>query len=516
MLNVQTEHLENHTARLTVDLDPERLERAMRQTARQLAKRGRIPGFRPGKAPFNVVLNMYGREYVLSETLEKLGNEVYREALEAAEIDPYAPGSLEDITEEGHKLVFVVPKVPTIDLGDYRAIRADYEENEVTDEMVNDVLENLREEQAVVEDVDRAAEIGDQIEMAHIEIVMLPSDEDEAADADEAEEADEAADEDEAADTDEAEADEDETVDADEDDDEPDEEVLLHQHNFTRVLEEDPERDMFPGFSAHLVGLSAEDEIEFELELPEDFEEERLAGRTLRCEVHVEKVQSRTLPEWTDDLAKRVSEEKFETLLDLRMDVRKQLETQAENEAQQACFEAALEQIVEGADFHYPAELIEDHIADLMSELDNSLRQRGLTLDDYLNITSQTREAFSEQHREPATQRAQRTLVLSEFITQEHVTVSEDDIEAHINEMIENMGGDNEEEANRFRQFFDMPGMRDNVGNQLLHENTVKRLVAIARGENPPIEEPPSDEDAAEAEADADADAEIASEGVDE
>jgi trigger factor len=97
MLNVQTEHLENHTARITVDVDAEQINQAMRQAARQIAKKARIPGFRPGKAPFNVIVTMFGYEYVLGEALDKIGNDIYRGALEASGVEPYAPGSLENM-----------------------------------------------------------------------------------------------------------------------------------------------------------------------------------------------------------------------------------------------------------------------------------------------------------------------------------------------------------------------------------------------------------------------------------
>ena len=118
MLNVQTDHLDNHTARLTVEVDAERMDKAMRSAARRLSHRATIPGFRPGKAPYHIVLNMFGRAYVLDQALEMVGNDIYREALEASGVEPYAPGSLEDVSKTGRARVWV-PKQPTVALGDY-------------------------------------------------------------------------------------------------------------------------------------------------------------------------------------------------------------------------------------------------------------------------------------------------------------------------------------------------------------------------------------------------------------
>ena len=146
MLNVQTEHLENHTARITVDVDAEQINQAMRQAARQIAKKARIPGFRPGKAPFNVIVTMFGYEYVLGEALEKIGNDIYREALETSGVEPYAPGNLEKMDEGGQKLTFIVPKQPEVELGDYREVRIEHEPIEVTDEMDGRLVWGSQEE----------------------------------------------------------------------------------------------------------------------------------------------------------------------------------------------------------------------------------------------------------------------------------------------------------------------------------------------------------------------------------
>jgi trigger factor len=502
MLNVQTEHLENHTARLTVEVDAERLDKALHQAARKLSKKGRIPGFRPGKAPFNVVMNMYGHEYVLAEALDDLGNEIYREALDAAEIQPYAPGSLDQVEEEGHKLVFVVPKRPTVDLGDYREIRVDYEAPEVTDEMVNRAMEDLRQSQALLEPADRPAKLTDQVTLSHIFVTALPDNAEEESESGEGESDEEGTgagstqgevDTETDADSASGEADVEDDHEADASDEEDMEQVVLHEHNFDRVLIDD-ENDLFPGFSVQLVGMSAGDEKQFVLEIPDDDDDE-LAGRSLRCELRVDKVQARTVPDWSDMLAKRISQDKLESILELRVETRKNLQQSAENLADRQLAVEALDKLVEGASISYPEEYLQDYITDLLADLEQSvLRQQGLTLKDYLRITGQTEENLRQNYRDGGIKRAERSLALGELVRQEQLDASDEDIDSEIDRIVASIGG---EQSSRFRQFLSTQQSRTNIGADLITSRAMERLAAIAKGENPPIGTAQAEETAA-------------------
>ncbi len=476
-MDIQTEHLDNHTTRLTVELDPERLERAMRQAARRISKQARIPGFRPGKAPMNIVINMYGHGYVLNEALESLGNDVYREALVEADIQPYAPGSLEDIQDEGRTLVFTVPRFPTIELNDYREIRLPFEVDEITDEMVDAAMEELRQQKALVEDVDRPAQMDDQVMLLHIEVVDLTPDE--AEDDEIAAEAAEADDEADAADG--------------EDDDRH---IIFHQHDLEHMLTDDEDDDLFPGFSEQIVGLSAGDDAVFTLDIPADYDFKDIAGRTIECEVTVGQVQSRTVPEWTDDLARKVGEQagedmlEIESLLDLRMDVRRWLEEDARNQAENELAIEALEELVERADISFPEEAIQENLDDIVREVKSNLSQQGLRLDDYLTIVGKTENDLRDEYRDNAIQRAERNLALGELIVAEKLDISEEDIEARIDELSTLLGG--EEQAGQFRQYLAMPESRRNIANRLLTDRALERLTAIAKDEAPPL---PADDD---------------------
>lgn len=501
MSNVQTEHLENHNARLTVEVEPDRLDQAMRKAARKISQKGRIPGFRPGKAPYNIVVNLYGREYVLSEALDVLGEEIYREALTAAEIEPYAMGKLEDVQEEGRKLVFVVPKRPTVDLGTYREVRVEPEVTEVTDEMLNEAMENMRQNEALLEPAERPAKMGDQITFEHIYVGVVLTEEDledeeedeetedeDAEGEDEHDEEDESEESEESGEEETAEAEgeaEDDDDDDDDDEDDAEEETILHEHDFDRVLRDDKD-DFFPGFSQEIIGLSANDHKEFSLDIPDDADvNERIAGRTLHIDLHVGQVQARTVPEWSDDLAKRISEDKIETILELRVDTRKRLEEAAAKTANQNVAMKALDKIVEGATVHYPEELVQDYVSDLLADLEqNVLRQQGFTLKDYLRLVGQTEEQLRERYRESAIKRAQRSLVMSEVVKAEQIDIQAGEIDVEIDRIASQLGG---EQSSQFRKFLSTPQSRMNIGSELVTSRVLDRLAAIAKGENPAI-----------------------------
>ena len=140
-LIVTTSRREDHQLDLTIQLGPERTEQALQRGARQVAKRGRIPGFRPGKAPIPTVIRMYGKDAVLGEIVDDLGQEVYKEVLARKEFNPYGQAALEDIQTDPITFKLLVPLHPTVDLGDYGALRLDPATVEVTEADVDQTLD---------------------------------------------------------------------------------------------------------------------------------------------------------------------------------------------------------------------------------------------------------------------------------------------------------------------------------------------------------------------------------------
>ncbi|MFP4321561.1 MAG: trigger factor [Anaerolineales bacterium] len=489
-MDVKTEHIEGHTARLTVNLSAQEMQDSMRRAAKRLAKQLRVPGFRPGKAPYHVIESYLGRGAILEEALEARTQDIYRDALERSAVEPADMGSMVDIQDNDGAitLTFEVPKAPEVALGDYRDYREELNVEPVSDEEVNEQLEELREQRAIIETVDRPAQVGDQLR-AEIAVtwwhVEAHEDDDDAED-------DSAADGTQDADDKEAEKPHpiEEVLfgDDDDDDDEPEghEHVLLDDEDAIIILREpDDERDMLPGLSARLVGAGAEDDLSFHLDLPEDFEDPNLAGEQVLVEIFIHEVQSRTVPELTDTFAQTASDGQHETLLDLRIKMRENLQKEKQDEAQNQLFENFLEELVAGATFHYHAATLAEEETQQLNRLDYTLRQNaGLGLEDWMRALNKSEAELREQYRPASIKQLQQRLALQEFIQAERLTISGTDIDAEIDTLVQSFG----EQAEIYRQIFDTDYARQDVAQRLISRKMVDRVVEIAQGTAPDLE----------------------------
>ncbi len=492
-MNIQTERIDNHQARITVEIEPKRWQKAKKEAARGLSRRYKIPGFRKGKAPYNVIKRYVGEAPIIEEAMEKMGNEVYREALESSDVDPYALGNLENFQLEPQPTyVFTIPLVPEVEPGDYRSMRVDYEEPEVTDEDVNNAMRRLQQQEALVEEKEGPIAEGDRVTLdLHSEFADgKERDDDEEFDPNDLNEAPKKGDH------------------------------FLHRHDIEMNLDRDLEPVM-PGFMDELLGAEVDDELEFELTIPDDDADydERILGRKIRFEVTVKEVQAVILPEMNDDFAARVTEEDNDkplTLLELRMRVRENMQAQVRQEYNDLYKNKVLGKLIEGAvRIDFPEAMLQDRIDDRLKQLAGQLREQNMTLEMYQKKEGITGEELREQQRDEAIEGLKRSLVLGQVLQAENISVSDEEVEGHIDEMLAQFG----ERANALRNFLDTPQQRQNIVSNVMSEKIMERLVKIAKGE--PLDEEDDDTDdadAIEAEAeivDADAVAETDDESAD-
>lgn len=510
-MNIQLEKLEDHTARVTVEVDAQQLEKAKKTAARKIARKINVPGFRKGKAPYHIIANYVGEGAIIEDALEVLGNDVYKNVLDETDVDPFGPGQLEDVKlEEQPVFVFSIPLQPTVALNDYRSIRVDFDEPSIEDEDVDRNLRALQDREALVEESQKPVGIGNRI-TADIHAWLIDNVADESDDTDEEDEAD--ADDPPEADEEIVDpADDAASDDADENDDDAhdihehleDEKVIFHEHDAVVNLTEDNE--LSPGFNAALVGAIVGDNREFEVDYPDDKDEyEDLAGRKAKFAVTIKKIENVTLPELNDTFAARLTEDEDEplTLLQLRMRLRENLQKMKEEQTREAYSAQVLDRMVEEADVHYPEAMVAEQVEDILRGFDQDLRRQGLTLEDFKKIYNKDDEALYDEYREMAANRVERSLVLRELVTAEQLEVSLEEFDEHVDEqvesLIENFGEENEE---NYREMFTQSHIISDVRNNLLTSKIFDRIVAIAKGEAPELT---ASENEAEVVAEADA-----------
>jgi trigger factor len=437
-LKVKTQDLENRQVELRVEVPADRLQSAMHSAARRLAKDSKIPGFRPGKAPFEVIVNKFGQETIFEEALQGLGQEMYREAIQESEIEPYAPGTFEEIVSQDPLVLrFTVPLEPSVNLGNYKKLRIPYEEPDVSEENFENVLEEIRQSRALIEPADRPAEMSDVVV---IDVVSELKEPEEGEDA-----------------------------------------VILDMKS-TEILVSDKTQWPVTGIAEHLVGCTVDQEVEFEATFPEDYPVENLRKREAAFRVKCLEVKSRHIPEWSDDLAKSIGE--FEDLLDLRLKLRENLEQSAQQEADSNYTEKVIEALVEKADFEYPPILLEEGIDELVTEWGKSLASQNMTLEDYLKIEGKSLSDLREQLLPQAQTRLLKALVLGKVVEEENLEVDDDEVTEQIDRMVEPF----KEQAGEFRKAIDHPEGRRRVRLDLLTEKAFQRIIAIAKGEGDKID----------------------------
>jgi len=480
VVKVETEILENRQARIVATVEPERVQQEMRNAARRIAKNVNIPGFRKGKAPYHIIAQFVGEDHIFEEALDDLGQAVYLEALKESGVEPYSSGTLENIEREPFTMTFTVPLVPEIELGDYRSIRVDYEEPEVPEEEIERTLQELRDQHATLTPVERAIQMGD-IALLDIKGTLVRGEDDEEADKAEGE--DEKAQE--------------------------RNNIWLNRIDVRVKIAEDATYPV-AGFPQKVVGMAAGDESSFEISFGEEEDvPEALRGKTLHFEVKCKEVYEYSAPELDDEFAKEVAD--FETLEELRADIRKELEQAARRSRRNEYLNRIFDELFEKelVRVEYPEVMLEEQIDHMIRDFESQLRQQGLSLKEYRKLQKVTDQQIRDDMREEAKRQLKQALALGEIAEAEELSVKEAEIDAEIEEMIRPFG----EQAEFARQLFSSPESRNSIANRILAEKTLDRLIAIARGENPPIGEPVvEEEEAAEEEVTADADAEAVAE----
>lgn len=370
-MKVAVEEIEACKRRLQIEAPEDLVREAWEEACGRVQRQARLPGFRRGHVPRNLVKLRFGDE-VRREVAQRLIPDVYRQALAETQLRPVEEPDLQEVVlEEGTPLRFtaVVEIKPTITLGSYERVVVQHVPTPVTDEEVDHALDHLREQHAELRSVERAAGAGDLVIMDYTFALegMEPKSE----------------------------------------------------QGYAFFV---GSQAALPEIDEAVTGLAAGGEREVPARFPPDHRREDLRGKTGTVRVKVVEVKEKVLPPLDDDFAKGLGE--YEDLAALRAAVKKELDAQRERENRRALEEKAVEALLTQHTFPVPEALVLRQVAHVLGHTRERLRQQGVDPDqmswDYEKLVAELRPGAEKVVR--------RALLLEAIAEQEGLTPSEEDL----------------------------------------------------------------------------------------
>ncbi len=418
-MKVTSERIPESQIVLEIELDDERVTKSLNQAARRLAQRYRIPGFRKGKAPRVVIEQTLGADAVFEEAIDRMIPEAYEWAVKDQGIAPIGPPEVESIDRDPVRIRARVPMPPEIDLGPYREIALVEEPVSVTEEDVENAILEVRRQHAIIEPVDRPAELNDRIK-----------------------------------------ADIHATIDGQQVLDQSDAEFHLREGMVIGI----------PGVVDEMVGLPV-GEHRFSVDAADDWDDEDVAGRTTVFTVNIKEIKQEILPDADDALASEAGD--FETFAGLRYRLEEDLRNGAEKRTRAAHHAALMEAVIGGASIEFPPLLVQHQMNLMLQEIAQST---GQDPQEFLRAQDERAQQMREHLRDEAGDRVRSSLVLEHLAEAESIEVTDADVDAEI----ARVAGDGPQ-AEQVREMLDTPDGRAVMRRNLTNTRLMDRLSEIAR-----------------------------------
>lgn len=384
-MKTAVQELPESRVRIDASVEPADVERRLEKAATQLGRELRVPGFRKGKVPAQMVLQRVGREAVLEQALREALPEWYERAVLEAGVATVGDPKLDvsELPEEGEALDFSIEVAvrPRARLGEYRGLEAGRADPEVPEEAITAELDRLRESFASLNPVEREAAEGDFLLIDYRGSV---------------------------------------------DGESMDEGKSFPGGEGRDQLLELGSGSLVEGFEEALMGASAGDQREVSITFPEGYRAEELAGKSASFEVSVREVREKRLPELDDDFAVQASE--YDTLDELRSEIAEKLRAAAAQRADEQFREAAVEAAVDNAEVEIPEELARARAEEMFHRFEHQLEHRGIDPESFARIQGKPREELVADVTPDAERSLRREAVLAAIADAEGIEVSDQEL----------------------------------------------------------------------------------------
>ncbi len=417
-MKVDKKDLGKSQVELTIEVPLEEFDEHLKKAAIRLGQKSTIPGFRPGKAPYDMIKTKVGEMSIYQEATEDIINHSFFQAITQENLITIGQPDIKiEKLAPGNPIVYIatVMLLPKVVLGNWQEKTVKATEIKVSQEDIDKTLKELKRMRAKEVLVDRKAAMADKIVM-DFEVSMNK--------------------------------------------------VVLEggvSYKHPLVL---GEGRMVPGFEEKLVGTKAGDELEFDLTFPENYYQKSLAKKEAHFKIKVLEVFERTLPELNDELAKDFG---FENKAALEKQISDNILKDKQNKEQQKIEAEVMENLVKTATIdEIPEKLIHNEVHKMIGELRYDLESQGLEMPKYLESIKKTEDDLHHDFAKPAIQRIQATLALKTLAADEKITVIEEDIDAEIK--IQEAQANPENSKIDFKD----PRYRQYLSNVLLNQKVLK------------------------------------------
>ena len=407
---------------VNVEIPADVVDQERNKLVQQYAKVARVPGFRKGKVPAGVIRTRFSQD-INEEIVRNLVPKYFGEETKKQNLAPVSQPQVTDLhLHDGEPLKFtaefeILPEIPT---EGYQNVKVEHPSVSVTDEEVEETVNNLREQRATYDPVeDRAAQDGDFVQIsfngrdksdAEAKPVEVPS-------------------------------------------------VMVEIGGKNTVAE----------FSDHLRGAKAGDEKTFDVSYPADYGDQRLAGKTVEYQVSVKAIKNKVLPEINEEFLKELGQEDLKTPEELRSKIREGMEHEKKHRAEHEGKDKVVDELVKLNDFPVPQAMVENQIEIRLERGLRALAQQGMRTEDMRKMDF---ARLREGQREAATREVKASLLLEKIADAENIEVGDDELDREI----ASLARQSQQTAEAVRARLTQDGSLDRIRTRIRNEKTLDLL----------------------------------------
>lgn len=383
-MKIDNKKLENAIVELTVAFDVDEWKETQKKALNKLAKKVKIDGFRPGKAPIAMVKARVSKGSILEEATDMILQANFVKILNDAKVEPLAQPALNinKVSEEELEVRILVPVKPEVELGEYKGLEVKKTRVTVTKKEIEEQLTNYQSQFAELS-VKEDGNVADG-DTAVIDFEGF--------------------------------------IDG----------VAFEGGKGENYPLEIGSGSFVPGFEEQLVGMGVDKEEEIKITFPKDYGAVDLAGKEAVFKVTVHEIKEKHLPEIDDELAKDVNIDGVETLDQLKDHIKANIKNRKENENEQKFMDDIYDALIANSKVETSEALLKEEQEMLLKEIEQNLQRQGLNFEVYEQFTGKNKDAIKEDVKPQAEKRVKINAILAAIIEEEKLVVSDEELETEL------------------------------------------------------------------------------------